>query len=161
MGAGGFSRGTPRVREHAPSCCGARCAPWRRCTCVAHRPRPLAPLPPPATGSGRVAPPLSRFLSDAPRAQAQALCDWLAELMHASAASRIGDFLAGTRKSPSGGTLAIVATRTIRDDVGIVPYRLPLGRAARATAPLTRGAKGWCRKRKFITSQALKKRAAA
>ena len=38
------------------SCCGARCAPCRRRGCVAHRPLPLAPLPPPATGGGRLAP---------------------------------------------------------------------------------------------------------
>ena len=38
------------------SCCGARCAPCRRGGCVAHRPRPLARLLPPATGSSRLAP---------------------------------------------------------------------------------------------------------
>ena len=38
------------------SCCGARCAPWRRRACVAHRPQPLARLLPPATGGSRLAP---------------------------------------------------------------------------------------------------------
>ena len=38
------------------SCCGARCAPCRRCGCVAHRPLPLALLLPPAPGGSRIAP---------------------------------------------------------------------------------------------------------
>ena len=33
--------------------------PWRRSACVPRRPRPLAPLPSPATGGGRVSPPTS------------------------------------------------------------------------------------------------------
>ena len=38
------------------SCCGARCAPCRQCGCVAHRPRPLTRLLPPAAGGSRLAP---------------------------------------------------------------------------------------------------------
>ena len=38
------------------SCCGARCAPWQQSAYVAHRPRPLARLLPPATGGSRLAP---------------------------------------------------------------------------------------------------------
>ena len=38
------------------SCCGARCAPCRRRGCVAHRPRPLARLLPPAIGGSQLAP---------------------------------------------------------------------------------------------------------
>ena len=38
------------------SCCGARCAPCRRCGRVAHRPQPLAQLPFSAPGGGRIAP---------------------------------------------------------------------------------------------------------
>ena len=39
-----------------------------------------------------------RLLSDTPRAQAFAPCDWLVELMHARKASRIAYFLGETRK---------------------------------------------------------------
>ena len=49
------------------SCCGARCAPCRRCGFVAHRPRSLAPLPSSATGSGRVAPYLLRYAQSVKR----------------------------------------------------------------------------------------------
>ncbi len=38
------------------SCCGARCAPCRRCGCVAHRPLPLARVASSATGSAPLAP---------------------------------------------------------------------------------------------------------
>ena len=38
------------------SCCGARCAPWRRRACVAHRPRPLAQVASSATGGAPIAP---------------------------------------------------------------------------------------------------------
>ena len=38
------------------SCCGARHIPCRRCGFVICRPRPLARLLPPATGSSRLAP---------------------------------------------------------------------------------------------------------
>ena len=47
----------PKIGNMPASCCGARCAPWRRSARVAHRPLPLAPLPFSATGGGRVAPP--------------------------------------------------------------------------------------------------------
>ena len=42
--------------------------------------------------------PYAAFLSDAPRAQVLTMGDWLAELMHASVARRIGYFLGGARK---------------------------------------------------------------
>ena len=38
------------------SCCGARCAPFRRRGCVAHRPRPLAQVASSATGGAPIAP---------------------------------------------------------------------------------------------------------
>ena len=38
------------------SCCGARCAPCRRCGCVAYRPLPLARVASSATGSASLAP---------------------------------------------------------------------------------------------------------
>ena len=38
------------------SCCGALCAPWRLCACVAHRPRPLAQVAVSATGGAPIAP---------------------------------------------------------------------------------------------------------
>ena len=40
----------------AAPCCGARHIPCRRCGCVICRPLPLARLPLPATGGGRLAP---------------------------------------------------------------------------------------------------------
>ena len=41
------------------SCCGARCAPWRRRGCVAHRPRPLARV---ASSAPAAPPSLPRLL---------------------------------------------------------------------------------------------------
>ena len=38
------------------SCCCARCAPCCRCSCVAHRPQPLAQVAPPAIGGAPIAP---------------------------------------------------------------------------------------------------------
>ena len=38
------------------SCCGARCAPFRRRGCVAHRPRPLTQVASSATGGAPIAP---------------------------------------------------------------------------------------------------------
>ena len=38
------------------SCCGARCAPCRRCGCVTHRPLPLAQVASSATGGAPIAP---------------------------------------------------------------------------------------------------------
>ncbi len=42
-------------------CCGARCAPWRRSACVAHRPLPLALVASSAAGGAPIAPPPSKI----------------------------------------------------------------------------------------------------
>jgi len=66
--------------------------------------------------------PLTDFLSDTPRAQASAPCDWSVELMHANEVSRIGYFLVQPQESTARGrrhwALTIIRIVLSRRNVG-------------------------------------------